>query len=432
MATPASGQRLRLDRLRRVGFVRDAAFTGGTQILHALGAMAAGIIVARTIGPTGTGTLSVVVALGSMAVLLATFGVHQSSIYFLGRPGIDRDAVTSNAIVFGLAGGGAAAAGLAMAGLLFRHQLLAHISVGIFLLYVVAVPFSYFTEFARRVVLGNGRIGMYSSPDIIEGIGLVLGTAAALLIFGRRLVPLVGVRVLIEVTIAAAMAVYTYRAISFAWRPSRALLREQVAYGLRTYVGSLLWVVLLQSDLILCNAFLGSGQTGIYSVAVSLGLPVTLLAGVIGTLTFQRAAADPSRASRVANANRVVRLLLPLTVACAGVLAAVCGWLVDLLYGSAFRGSVTPLLLLLPGLCALTVETVLMNFMAAEGSPSIIYRAPLVGVVFNLGANLLVIPRWGIEGAAVTSTIGYLIVFALVLRFYLAWTGTRPRALVSG
>ena len=41
-----------------------------------------------------------------------------------------------------------------------------------------------------------------------------------------------------------------------------------------------------------------------------------------------------------------------------------------------------------------------MNFVAAEGSPSIIYRAPLFGVVFNLGANLLVIPRWGIDGAA--------------------------------
>jgi O-antigen/teichoic acid export membrane protein len=431
VAAPASSHRLRINRLRRVGFVRDAAFTAGTQVLHALGAMAAGIMVARTIGPTGTGTLSVVVALGSIAVLLATFGVHQSSIYFLGRPGVDRVAVMSNATVFGLAGGLAAAVGLALVGVVFRRQLLDQISVGIFLLYVIAVPFSYFTEFARRIVLGNGRIGMYSSPDIIEGVGLMLGTGGVLLVFGWRLVPLVAVRVMIEVSIAGAMGVYLCRSIRFALRPSRGLLREQIAYGLRTYIGSLLWVVLLQSDLILCNGFLGSSQTGIYSVAVSLGLPVTMLAGVIGTLIFQRASVDPSRRSRVANANRVVRLLIPITVLCAGALALASGRLVDLLYGPAFHGSVTALLLLLPGLCALTVETVLMNFLAAEGSPSIIYRAPLVGVVLNLGANLLVIPRWGIDGAAATSSIGYIIVLLLVLRFYVAWTGSRPRDLVA-
>jgi O-antigen/teichoic acid export membrane protein len=431
MAAPAPGHRAVLRRLVGVGFVRDAAFTGGTQILHALGAMIGGIMVARTVGPTGTGTISVVVALASTAVLLASLGVHQSSIYFLGRPGSDRDAVMSNAIVFGLVGGAVAAGGLAVSGVLFRRQLLDRISIGLFLLYVAAVPFSYFTEFARRLVLGSGRVGMYSSPDIIEGIGLVVGTGAVLLAFGTRLTPLIGVRVAIEVAIATSMGVYLWRSVHFAFRPSRPLLRDQLAYGLRTYTGSLLWVVLLQSDLILCNGFLGSGQAGVYSVAVSLGLPVTLLAGVIGTLTFQRTAADPSRDSRVANANRVMRLLIPITILCAAGLAVASGFLVDLLYGPAFRGSVSALVLLLPGLCALTVETVLMNFMAAEGSPSIIYRAPLVGVVFNLAANLVVIPRWGIDGAAVTSTLGYLLVLVLVIRFYLTWTGSRARDLVA-
>jgi O-antigen/teichoic acid export membrane protein len=430
VATPTSGHGLRVHRLARVRFVRDAAFTGGAQIVHALGAMLAGIIVARTLGPVGTGTISVVVALGSIGVLLATLGVHQSSIYFMSRPGVDADAVMSNAVAFGLFGGAAAAVGLAAAGAVFHHQLLDRISIGVFLLYVAAVPFSYFTEFARRIVLGRGRIAMFTSPDLVEGIVLLVGTAAVLLSFGSHLVPLIAVRVLIEVSIAVSMAVYLLRSLRFAFRPSPALLRRQVAYGLRSYAGSLLWVVLLQSDLILCNAFLGSGQAGVYSVAVSLGLPVTLLAGVIGTLTFQRATADPDRSSRVANANRVLRLLIPITIVSAAVLALASSWLVDLLYGSDFHASVGALVLLLPGLCALTVETVLMNFLAAEGNPPIVFVAPLIGVAFNLGANVLVIPRYGIDGAAVTSSIGYLLVFGLVARFYLRSTGSPPRALV--
>jgi len=51
-------------------------------------------------------------------------------------------------------------------------------------------------------------------------------------------------------------------------------------------------------------------------------------------------------------------------------------------------------------------------------------------VMVNLGANLIVIPRWGINGAATTSTIGYLIVLTLVLRHYLRTTRSPPGAVL--
>jgi O-antigen/teichoic acid export membrane protein len=70
---------------------------------------------------------------------------------------------------------------------------------------------------------------------------------------------------------------------------------------------------------------------------------------------------------------------------------------------------------------------VIMNFLGGEGNPPIVVWAPLVGLVLNLGANLFVIPRWGIEGAAVTSSIGYGLVLILVLVYHLRSSGSRVR-----
>ncbi len=411
----------------RLAFIRDVALIGGTQLLQALCAMVAGILIARQLGPSGTGTISVLVATGSLAVLLTTFGVHQSSIYFIGRVKADRDAVISNMLACSAAGGVLVTIALAVVGTLLRGPLLHGISLGLFLLYLPVVPANYFNEFTRRVMLGTGHVKMYNLPDLIAGTGLLLGTVTVLVVLGAHLGALVGVRIATEVLTAIILATYLNRIVRYRFRPSRSLLRVQIGYGVKIYASSLLWLFLLQSDLLLCNHFLGTARTGVYAIAAALGVPLTILGAVFGTIIFQRASRDDDRSARAANTNRVLRLLVPLVLAAAASLALLAGLIVHVLYGSKFSGAATALILLLPGLAALALETVIMNFMAAEGSPPIVYRAPLVGVAVNLIANLFAIPQWGINGAAVTSSVGYFVVFSLVLRSYLRLTDGRLR-----
>ena len=411
----------------RTGFVRDVAVTTGARVSQAACAMFAGILVARVAGPSANGTLSVLIALGSMAFLLGSLGVHYSGVYFLGRFGSDREAVVSNNLLVGIAGGLATGAALAGVGILFHHQLLGRVSIGLFVLYVFAVPCMYFNIMARAIVLGLGRVAAYNVPDAIEGGGLLLGTAAALAIFGDRLLPLVALRVAVEAAISVAIFLYVRQRIHFEFRPSRNVLLRQVRYGVRNYASSLFWVFLLQSDLLLCNYFLGRGPTGVYSIAVSLGLPVTLAASVVGMLTFQRVSSNASRENRVANTNRVLRILVPIVGSIALVTGALAKWLIPLVYGDRFGGAADALILLLPGLVVLSLEIVLMSFFGGEGSPAIVYQAPIVGLASNFAANLFVIPRWGIAGAAFTSSCCYALVFALVLLSYLRSTSSSFR-----
>lgn len=409
----------------RVPFVRDVAMTSGSQASQAFLALLAGVLVARLLGPAARGTISVLLALGAMSVVVARFGVDSSGVYFLGRFKSERDSIISNVVLFGALGGLVTGGALALVGIVFESELLHGIALSLFLTYVIAVPCIFFNFCARGIVLGSGRIAMFNAPVLMEGVGLLLGTALAIGLFGRRLLPVVALRVVIEAAITVLLVVYVRKAIGFRLSPSWNLLRRQLRYGLRNYSSSFLWLFLLQSDLILCNYFLGSRQTGIYAVAVSLGVPITMLAGVVGTLTFQRVSSSERHGERIANTNRTLRLLLPLVaVAVAGV-GSLSPWFVPLVFGSEFRRAALALILLLPGLVALSLELVPINFLAGEGSPPIVYLGPAAGLAVNVGANVVVIPRWGINGASITSSVGYVLVLVIVLAYYLRATQTK-------
>jgi O-antigen/teichoic acid export membrane protein len=411
----------------RVRFVRHVAMTGGTQFAQAAFAMLAGIVVARALGPAARGELAVLTSLGAMTILLGSLGIHLSGVYFLGRFPDESDTIVSNNLLAGVLGGIIAALGLLGAGLAFERGLLHEVDIKLFATFAACVPFLYFNQFGRTLLLGMGRVGGYNLPDLVGGFSLLAGTVAAIAVFGKHLEPLVILRVVVEVAIALMIVLMLRRAAAFRFKPSRGLLRRQLAYGLRNYTGSLFWLCLLQADIVLCNHFLGNEQTGIYSVAVSLGLPITILAAAIGTLVFQRVSAEERRATRIAQTNRTARVLVVLLFPSVIAVAALAHVLVPLIYGTKFDAGATALILLLPGFVAFSLEVVMMNFLAGEGTPPVVIWAPAVGLFINIAANIFVIPRWGINGASITSSVAYTVVLLLVLRYYTSSTGSTVR-----
>jgi O-antigen/teichoic acid export membrane protein len=419
-----------MTRLFARRFVRQAILSGGAQVSQAGLAMIAGILVARHFGASAKGTLSVLLALGSTAVLLGSLGVHNSSVYTLATRVDERDSILSNVLALAAIGGVITFVVLSGVVVLLKTALIGPIAVSIFLVFAISLPFNYFNQFAQRAALGLGNARLYNLPYFTEGIGLVLGVLATMALFGNRVLPLVVFRVATEVLTSAVFCVWFMRRVRLRFKLRTALLRDQIALGLRSYAATLFWLVLLQGDLVLCNHYVGSAETGVYSVSVSLGLPITMTSAVVGPLLYQRSAGEPNRPTRIANANRLMRLLTPLVLGACVLLAALTPVLVPLLYGQAFRGAIVALLILLPGLFALTLETAIMNFLGGEGYPRIVVLAPSVGLVINFGLNLFVIPRWGIDGAACTSSAAYGLVYVMVLVYYLRSTGTTLGELV--
>jgi O-antigen/teichoic acid export membrane protein len=73
----------------------------------------------------------------------------------------------------------------------------------------------------------------------------------------------------------------------------------------------------------------------------------------------------------------------------------------------AYTEAYTPLVWMLPGLIFLGVGSVFNTKLAGQGYPPITQWAPALAFVLNLLLNMYLIPRWGLRGAALSTSLSY-------------------------
>jgi O-antigen/teichoic acid export membrane protein len=86
------------------------------------------------------------------------------------------------------------------------------------------------------------------------------------------------------------------------------------------------------------------------------------------------------------------------------------------------------LVVIMPGILSLSLSKVLAAYLSGLGRPLPTTVAGLVGLTVNLGANLVLIPRWGIVGASAASLISYSCHASVLLFVACRWARVSPRA----
>jgi len=112
------------------------------------------------------------------------------------------------------------------------------------------------------------------------------------------------------------------------------------------------------------------------------------------------------------------------------IVLVAAGPLVTLLYSSKFAGAVAPLRWLLPGIFMLSIGKVLVGELLAREKARYTVWASGAAVVTNIAGNLLLVPKMGIVGAALASSVSYSVLSGVLTWYYLRVTGTRWTSLV--
>src|SRR5690606_36657474 len=77
------------------------------------------------------------------------------------------------------------------------------------------------------------------------------------------------------------------------------------------------------------------------------------------------------------------------------------------------------ILLLAPGILAIAVSNIVGHYFAGINSLRILNIKSAIGLIFTLVTSWLVIPKWGLLGACVVTTLSYLLSsMVLFYRFY--------------
>jgi O-antigen/teichoic acid export membrane protein len=212
--------------------------------------------------------------------------------------------------------------------------------------------------------------------------------------------------------------------------PSVSLSVSALGYGLRLQGVALGQLLTARLDLLMLPAFVAAAGLGYYSVAVSVASMVAVLFGGLGMVVFPVAAsADREQAADVV--ERGVRLTFFGGTACVIVLALSAPTLIPLVYGNQFAAAVPALWLLLPGIVLWSASSVLGSGLQAANRPGLASVAQLLAMVVTLVGLAGTIPRFGIEGAAATSTVAYGVALVLNLLFLKSALGISLRTCLS-
>lgn len=88
-------------------------------------------------------------------------------------------------------------------------------------------------------------------------------------------------------------------------------------------------------------------------------------------------------------------------------LAALSGPFLAVYFGSEYLPSQLPLLLLLPGTLGFAIARPIFSIGQGSGTLRPLIIASSIAAIGNLGLNVLLIPRYGMIGAGIATSIGY-------------------------
>jgi len=385
------------------------------------------VIVARCHGPEGLGSLAVLNTTIVLTLAICSLGITSANTYFIAKDRKTLAAVWANAIVFALCGGTLVAiAVVALAKI--APALFGGVSLDLIVIAVLSIPFQFLLSLGLNVLLAMDRIRQLNFMDAMAPALALFNAIVVLLLLRSNLKVLVSFNTAATVVLSAVMLWVIGRLVSrqkqrMRFRPDGELFKGALTYGLKFFIPLVAAILIFRVDLLIVNHFRGAAEAGVYAVASQVANLLTMLPGVIAMLLFPRVASyqDPRGEFAIQVTRHVSFVML---IMC--VMVAAGSFLLPLIYGARFADATIQLLILLPGVCLIGIESVLVQHFTGTGLPVAIPVFWLITLAVSIGFNLALVPVFGARGAAVTSTLSYALIFLFVAVYFCLKTDRRP------
>lgn len=406
-------------------FLQDSIITVFSKAVHFVLLFAISIITARYLGPHGKGTLSLVLLAPTLLVTFGDLGIAGANVYMVGRRKYLPSEVLGNSLLLTLA--------ISCALLLvfwatspLHYLVFKGVDKHLLVLAVVSIPFSLFGPYAFTILLGLTRIARYSLAKLLEHIFFLALIILFLLILHKSVSAAVLAYVLSTIGAVIGILWLLRPVCKLKISYKKNLLKETLAYGIKGHLGEIGGFLNRRLDVFLVNYFCGVEQVGLYAVGVSLGELLWYLPSALSSLLFSRTATTDTKAANDFTPI-FLRNMIFLLIVGAVLMFVLAKTFVRIAYGDAFMPSVIPLWILLPGIVMYGISRMAAADLFGRGKPIISTIASIASLVVNVGLNLLFIPKWGIAGAALASTISYSVAGLIILFVFIRLSGNSLR-----
>ncbi len=392
--------------------LRAALFNINWMLLGRIGnmlvALGVGVWVARYLGPEQYGIMNYCVALLALLAIFSTLGLNTVVIRNLVRRPEDSPQILGSALLLKFVGTiiqGAAA--IAIINILRPGD-------SQYLLFVAIIAVGYLFKtlevidfwFQSRVESKYAVVSQFSATLVvgIVKVGLIL-----------LLAPLVAFIWMAPLTLALAALGFVIfykarvRTSRIAWKPRVDTMKSLGRDSWPLALSALAVVVYMKIDQVMIGQMIDEKTLGVYSAAVRLSeswyfLPSAIAASVFPALIRAR---EKNREMYLERLQTLFDIFFWFSALVAVAVFFLSDFIVDLLYGAEYSDAAEILSLHIWSDIFVFMGIVSSRYLVAENLTRIPMYRTLAGMIFNVGLNFVLIPRWGGLGAAWATLISY-------------------------
>ena len=177
-------------------------------------------------------------------------------------------------------------------------------------------------------------------------------------------------------------------------------------------------------NFILLNLFIAPAAAGLYLVAYGIAEKVWMVSQSVSTVTLPRLSGlqyDESRRHYVTSLS--TKLIFASSVISSLALLLLAKPLVETVFGDSYTGAITPLIWLLPGMVFGSVSRNIATDLIARGRVDLNVYLTLCMTLLSATASIILIPIYGVTGAAMAFSLAYFVGMILRLIVYAKITG---------
>ena len=359
-----------------------------------------GIIISRVFGAVGKGEITLFLLIPTLISTYFGLSIQEGFLYFFGSNKITNKDFKN---------------------LLFRANVFL---TPIFLffyftayLFIDNYDYYLFPQIILMIVLLNTIIFKFSLRGLLEF------KAYNLVLFVEPFITLLGILIIVLFDLNLEYIIWAYILgyvlplpyqyliiINKEKTPSVALkLKQIVNYSYKVHFFKILNFTENKFDILIIGYFLSITEVGIYSIAVAITVIFQSLVQTSISTVLLPALIKSKNDFKQKLTTDYFKLSLSLALVFLVGILIFGKMFIENIYGLEFKAAFTPLIILSIGALIKSPSACMNSYFKSNGRPEVLYKTSIYSVIVNILLCFVLIPSFGIVGAAIASSISYFI-----------------------
>jgi O-antigen/teichoic acid export membrane protein len=403
--------------MSRSNYLKHLALSMGTKLAMIALRLMRNVLLARILGPSERGLFALLSTLPDL-ISAATSGGLNSAIGFQAAKQRPMGLLLSQVLVFGCLL--AAMLTLLVVALTreFGTELDITTQLGLLAwLLLLAVPLTVLKSGLLTLHNASGGVVAFNALRLLESFAPLLLFLALFWMWKSAALEAALISWLAGISLVVLAGwVWLKRSQTVTLQWDRASQNELLRYSARSHPDLLFQQVILRSDYLFIGALLGSTALGHYAMASAAAELLLIVPEAVTTPLMKRLLQQEAGIEKLT--PLALRLTATVMIGACLTMALIGEWLIVTLFGVAYQPAYPALLALLPGLLGLCYASILRLDLLGKNRPGTISLMMGLSALLNLALNLVLIPAYGIVGAAAASSIAYVAVTIALLVMY--------------